>query len=309
MVKRKDIRHLDAGETAFFKRQLEHVKTKTYDVKYKNLKATTLIPVSMEANPGDDYIVWYSFSKAGQAKIISDYAHDFPRVDVYATENQSRIRSIGDSYGYSIKEIRRAAKAGNQLNTRRASTARRAIEEKIDDIAWNGDTSHALQGLINYPGITEYTVPNDGTSTTKTWSTKTAAQIIRDLTGLMNAVSVPTYGREEIDTILLPREQYNLIKNMQMNTYNDKTILQFFLTNNPGVTVEILDELNGAGASATDRMMAYVRDPEHLTLEIPQPFEQLEADKKGMEYEIPCHAECGGVIVYYTAAIVFGDGI
>ena len=309
LKKRKDVRRLDAAETAFFKRQLEHVKTKTYDVKYKNLKATMLIPVSMEANPGDDYIVWYSFSKAGKAKIISDYAHDFPRVDIYAEENQSKIKSIGDSYGYSLKEIRRAAKAGNKLNTRRANTARRAIEEKIDEIAWNGDSDFNLQGLLDYPGITEYTVPNDGTGSTKTWSTKTSVQINRDLTGLMNAVSVPTYGREEINQILLPREQYNLIKNTQMNTYNDKTILQFFLSNNPGVSVDILDELNGAGASSTDRMMAYVRDPEHLTLEIPQPFEQLEYDKKGMEYEIPCHAECGGVIVYYPQSVVFGDGI
>jgi len=308
-VNRKDVKHLDAVETAFLRRQLTHVKTKTYDTKYKNLKATTFIPVSMEANAGDDYIVWYSFSKAGKAKIIADYAHDFPRVDVYAEENQSRIRSIGDSYGYSLKEIRRAAKAGNKLNTRRASVAKSAIDEKIDDIAWNGDDDYGLQGLINYPGITEYTVPNDGTGTTKTWSTKTAAQIIRDLTGLANAVSVPTYGREEINQILLPREQYNLIKNIQMNTYNDKTILEFFLTNNSGVSIDILDELNSAGASATDRMMAYTRDPEHITLEIPQPFEQLEYDKKGMEYVVSCHAESGGVIIYFPQSVVFGDGI
>jgi hypothetical protein len=306
---RKDIRHLDAAETVFFKRQLEYVKTKTYDTKYKNLKATQFLPVSMEANPGDDFIVWYSFSRAGTAKIIADYAHDFPRVDVYAEENQSKIKSIGDSYGYSIKEIRRAAKAGNQLNTRRANTARRAIEEKIDDIAWNGDDDFGLQGFFDYPGITEYTVPNDGTGSTKTWSTKTPDQIIRDLTGMQNAVSVPTYGREEVNQFLLPREQFNLIRNTRMTDGNSKTILTFFLENNPGVAIDILDELSGAGAGSTDRMFSYVRDPNNLTLEIPQPFEQLEADKKGMEYEIPCHAECGGIIIYYPQSVVFGDGI
>ncbi|MGD8707086.1 MAG: DUF2184 domain-containing protein [Nitrosopumilaceae archaeon] len=306
---RADVQHLDAGETAFFKRQLEFVKSKTYDTKYKNLKAMMFLPVSTEANPGDDYIVWYSFSKAGKAKIISDYAHDFPRVDVYAEENQSKIKSIGASYGYSTKEIRRAAKAGNKLNTRRANTARRAIEEEIDDIAWNGNEDFNLQGFLNYPGITEYTVPNDGTGSSTLWSSKTAALIIRDMTGLLNSVSVPTYGKEEIDQILLPREQYNLIKTTEMSAGSDYTILKFFLETNPGVSVDILDELDGAGDGGLDRMVGYVRDPEHLTLEIPQPFEQLEYDKKGMEYEIPCHAECGGVIIYYPQSVAFGDGI
>ena len=82
------INRLDATETVFFKRQLEYVKSKTYDKKYKNLKSSTLIPISTEAPSGADFIVWYSFSKAGVAKIISDYANDFPRVDVYAEENQ-----------------------------------------------------------------------------------------------------------------------------------------------------------------------------------------------------------------------------
>jgi hypothetical protein len=304
----KDIMKLDAGETAFFARQLEYIKSRTYDTKYKNLKAKMLLPVSSEAPAGADYIIWYSFSKAGQAKIIADYANDFPRVDVYATENQSKIKSLGDSYGYAIKEIRRAQMTGLDLNTRRANTARRAIEELIDNLAWNGDADFNIQGFLDYPGITEYTVPN-GASTSPLWSTKTPDEIIKDLSGMKTAVSVPTNGREEIDTILLPRAQYNLIKDTRMTDGNTKTIFTFFMDNNPGITIEVLDELAGAGAGATDRMMGYVRDPNNVTLELPQPFEQLEADKKGMEYVIPCHAEHGGVIVYYPQSVVFGDGI
>ncbi len=241
----KDLLRLDASETAFFKRQLEYIKSRTYDTKYKNLKAKMLIPVSTEAPAGADYIVWYSFSKAGRAKIIADYAHDFPRVDIYAEENQSQIKSLGDSYGYSIKEIRRAQMARVDLNGRRANTARRAIEELIDDLAWNGDDAYNMQGFLNYPGITEFTLSSGGSG--DTWALKSPDEIIVDLTGIMSAVSVPTKGVEEVDTILLPREQYNLIKNTRMTDGNDKTILTFFLSNNPGVTVEVLDLLSTAG--------------------------------------------------------------
>ncbi len=303
----KDLMKLDAGETAFFLRQLEAVKTRTYDTKYKNLKAKLFLPTSSEAPSGADFIVWYSFSKAGQAKVIADYANDFPRVDVYAEENQSKIKSLGDSYGYALKEIRRAQMAGVDLNTRRANTARRAIEELIDDLAWNGDKAFNIQGFLDYPGITEYTLPDPGSGID--WASKTPDNIVADLTGLMSAVSVPTKGREEVNMILLPRTQFNQIKNTRMTDGNDKTIYTYFLTNNPGVQIEVLDLLSTAGTGSTTRMMGYTKDPNNVTLELPQPFEQLEQDKKGMEYVIPCHAEMGGIIVYYPQSVAFADGL
>ena len=307
---RKDggLKHFDASETAFFKRQLEYVKTKTYDVKYRNLRAVNLIPVSNEAPAGADYIIWYSYSKAGTAKIIADYAHDFPRVDVYATENQSKIYSMGDAYGYSIKEVRRAAMAGNSLDTRRANTARRAMDELFDRLAWFGNTDFNIQGFFDYPGITEYTIPN-GAGGNPEWTTKTPDEIVEDLVGLTDAVSVPTNGREEVDTILLPRARFNLIKNTKMSTSSDKTIFTFFTDNNPGIMIEVLDELKDQGDGGSQRMYGYVKDSEHLTQEIPQPFEQFEPDKKGMTWEIPCHAEFGGVIIYYPQSVCFADNI
>lgn len=299
---------LDVTETAFAKRELEKVKTKTYDTKYKNLKAMQLIPVSTEVPSGTPYIIWYSYSKTGTAKIISDYAHDFPRVDVFKTEEQSKVHGMGDSYGYSIVEIRRSSIAGASLDTRRANTARRAMDELFDNLAWFGSTVFGIQGFFDYPGITEYVTPN-GAGGNPEWPTKTPDEVIADLTGLTDAVSVPTKGREEVDTILLPRVRYNYIKNTKMSTNSDKTILTFFLSNNPGVAIMVLNELDGQGVGASQRMIGYTRDADHLTQEIPQPFEQFEPQKKGMSWVIPCHAEFGGVIVYYPQSVAFADDI
>jgi len=311
-VLRNDVRekgdafHLDVNETTFFKRQLEYVKTRTYDVKYKNLKAMQMIPISTEMNPGASSLVWYSFSQAGVAKIISDYAHDFPRVDVYATENTIKPYDLGDSYGYSIREVRQAAMAGQNLNSRRANTARRAIDEKMDNLAWFGDSDYNIPGFFNYPGITEYTVPN-GAGGSKTWASKTAEEINADLIGITDAISVPTKGREEANQILLPRTQYNLAKNTKIT--DDKTVLMWFMDNNTGVMVDPLDELVGQGAGGTDRFMAYVKDAEHLEQQVPSPFEQLEVEKKGGEYVVPCMATYAGVTIYYPQSVAYGDGI
>ena len=303
----KQINRLDANETVFFKRELEYVKKKTYDKKYRMLKAKQFIPVSTEIPSGADTHTWVSYGKVGVAKIVADYAHDFPRVDLYGEEVTSYVRSLGDSYGYSIKEIRRAQMKGMPLSQRKANTARQAMEELMDRLAWVGDANANLQGFLNYPGITEATLTT-GTGG-NTWALKTPDEIIADLTALKTAVSVPTNGVEEINQILLPRTQYELIANKRMTDGDSTTVLNFFKNNNPSIMVDVLDQLDGYGDSGADRMIGYVRDPDHLTQEIPQMFEQFEADKQGAEYVIPCHAEFAGVNVYYPQSVAYMDGI
>lgn len=306
-----DMYNLDANESAFFKRQLEYIKTKTYDEKYKKLKYPDLIPISTEASNGASEITWRSYKGVGFAKIISDYANDFPRVDTIGEEHTIKPRGIGDSYGYSIEEIRRAQFARINLNQRRATMARRAIEEKLNTIAFSGDDDYNLNGLIDYPGITEYTVPNDGTGTSKLWSTKTPDQIVRDMAGIVTlGVIDNTNGVEIPDTMVMPIEQYEYIANTRMTDGTDKTIMKFFLENNPHIkNIEWLTELKGAGAGGTDRFMVYTKDPNNLTFEIPQMFEQFSPQQKGMEFQVPCHAKTGGVIIYYPLSVAFGDGI
>jgi hypothetical protein len=306
--------NLDTAQSAFFKRQLEYVKGQTYDEKLKDLKAFQAFPISSEVPSGATEVTWRSFKSYGFAKFISDYAKDFPRADVGGTEYTRKIFDIGLAYGYSLREIQRAALANLPLDSKRALAVRRGIEQKLNTIAFSGHYlstgEEMIPGFITYPAITEYAVPATGTSTTKTWSTKTAAQILVDLNGIANAVSEGTSGKEEVNVIALPHAQYNLIKQTQFNAYSDKSIYTFFLENNPGVEIVWWGELNEAGASSTDRFMAYVKDAQHVTFEIPTMFEQLEEEREGpMAWSVPAVAQTAGVIVYYPAAVAFGDGI
>lgn len=307
MANSKPVDRLDANESALFKRQAEYIKRKTYDTKFKNLKAKRFIPVSTEVPSGSATYTWRSYTKFGVAKIIDDYGKDFPRVDIYGEENTAKIFGQGVSFGYSIVEIRRAQREGLNLSDRKAQAARRAIEEKHDALAWNGDSDHNIQGFIDYPGITEATLTT-GTAG-DTWALKTPDEIIADLTALENAVSVPTNGVETITQIIVPRTQYNILKNTRMTDGNDKTILMYYTENNPEISIDVVDLLATAGDSSTTRMMGYVLDPDYVQQEIPQMFEMADPDKMGMEYVIPCHAEFGGVTVYYPSACAYMDGI
>lgn len=301
---------LDSNESAFFNRELAYVKSRSYDAKLAELKGLQLIPISTEAGPGVTEIVYQQYRGVGIAKIIGDYAKDFPRVDVYGEEKSVKVKGIGDSYGYSIKEIRSSQRAGKNLDQRRAITARRAHDEQANKMALKSSSVDGTNGLLDYPGITEVTLQNDGTGSTKNWANKTADQIVRDITNMVNAVMEPTSAREIPDTLLLPIAQYNDLATRRIGEEATKTLLKYILETSPYIKkIDWLSELKGVGASGTDRALIGRFDEEHITLEIPQPFEQFEAQQEGMEFTIPCHSECAGTIIYYPLAFAYADGI
>ena len=308
MATENEIR-LDGFEQVFFDEQLALVKARTYDVKHKALKALTLLPVSTEQDPGADRIIWRSFDQVGVAKIVADYANDFPRADVAGEEHISPVRDIGSSYGYSLKEIRRAQKAGVSLDAKRAEACRRAIDEKQDKIAWFGDSKAKLPGFINAPGITEYVAAN-GAGGSKTWASKTADEIVADVAGIITAAGEATNGIENPDTLILPLSLYNKLMTTPYGANRDKTILGFIRENYPQITrIDWVQDLAGAGAGGSSRVMAYSRDPLKVEVQIPQRLEQFPPQQKGLAFDIICAQSTGGTLVYYPLSVVFCDGL
>lgn len=306
--------NLDAGESIFFARELEFIKSKSYDIKYGELKARTIIPVSYEAGPGAETIVYRQYDQLGVAKFIANYANDLPRADVKGREYSTPVRSEASSYGYTLQEVRAAKLTGKPLEQRRANAAKRAILQLENTTAFFGNAEVGLTGFINAASINSVSVAADGNSngfvnTTK-FAGKTADQILRDLNLIANASFSATKGVEQASTLLLPLDQFTLVSSTPRSATSDTTIAEYFLKNNPFVEeIDWLNELKDAGGVGVDRAMAYDRDQDKLSLEIPQDFEQLPVQEEGLEFLIPCHARLGGVIVYYPLSITKADGI
>lgn len=312
-TKRKSGEHLDADESIFFGRQLEYTKARTYDKKYTELKARALIPVSFEAGPGAESIKYEQFDQVGVARIVTDYANDFSSADVKAKEFVSPIKSLGAGYQYSIQEIRAAAFAGKPLQQRKANAAKRAILQEENRIAYFGDTSHNLGGLFSNANVPDVALPADGVGALTTFAAKitTPDLIVRDLNSIMNAIVNQSNGVEVGDTMLLPVQQYTLISATPRSTTSDTTIMKYFLQNNMFVKgMEWVVELDSAqGLIANDTAFAYRRDPDAVTLEIPQDFEQFAPQLKGMAYKVACHQRIGGVLIYYPLSMAKSDDI
>jgi len=296
--------HLDADESVFFARQLEHIKAKTYDILYPELKARSLIPVSREAGRGAKHITYRQYDQTGFAKIVASYSDDLPRADVKGKEFIANVKRLGASYGYNVDEIRSAQFAGVSLEQRKANAARRAVSQLENDLVWFGDVASGIVGLINHPNIGSYTIPNDGTGPSKLWANKTPDQIIRDLNGVANKAMADTLGIHAADTLLLPIAKYTYIASTPRSANSDTTILQYFLQNNPFIkSVEWVNELQGAGTGGVDVMIAYKKSPDVLTMEVVEDFEQLPVQERNLEFVVNCGERFGGTLVFYPLAI------
>jgi hypothetical protein len=300
---------LDSDQTVFFARELEHVKSETYDVRYADLKARLLFPVATDAGPAAESITYYQYDQVGFARIVGSYAKDLPRADVRGKKFTSTIESLADAYGYTLQDVRSSAFTGKRLETRKADAAKRAIEQKINDIAFQGDAEYNIPGFLTNPNIplaTVATAAGGGTAFTG----KTPDEILHDLHDVVHDIVILTKGKEIPTTLLLPLAQFTLIASKRIGDGSSRTILEQFLATSPFIKeVDWVNELAGAGTNGADMMAAYKRDPKALTLEIPQDFEQLPVQEVGLEYEVPCHARIGGVIVYYPLSIGFAEGI
>lgn len=308
--------HFDSAEDAsiFFARELDFVKAKSYDVQYPELTAEKHFPVSHEVNPGAESITYYGYEKTGFAKIISNYASDLPRADVKGKPNTVQIKSIGDSYGYSMQDMRASRMAGKSLDSRRGESAKYQIDRKANDIAWGGDKETGLIGILsttnNIPVFSAGKAASDGSSTL--WKNKTVDEIIADISGALAQMATTTQNVEVPDTLLLPPSVIIDLTSKRIPG-TAVTLLQYIKDAFPDLTIDKANELE-AGSGATNPYkknvaLLYKKDPSKFTIEIPLSFYQYTAQPKGLEIEIPCEERHAGAIIYYPMSLMIIPGI
>ena len=227
--------HFDSADqtSVFFARELDYVKSQSYDVEYPELTALQLFPISSEADPGAETVTYYTYDKQGLAKVIDNYSTDLPRADVDGKPSYAKIKSIGASYGYSVQEMRASKLAGKGLDSRKAESARYAIDNKINTIAWCGDAESGLMGVLSMgQSIPFYTIGVGGTTGKTKWTEKDADEILNDINGMAKQVAKSTKNVERPDTLCVPADVYMDIATRRIpNT--ETTVLSFLLEHSP----------------------------------------------------------------------------
>jgi len=293
--------------TSILDRELDYVQRQAYEVVYPQFKARQLIPVSNEADPAAETITYKMWDGFGIAKMLSDgYGDDIPLVDALAEEFTVKIKGMGLGYQYSIMDLKRSATSGAKLDSRRAKQTRKGIETKIENIGATGDAPTGLLGMANNPNVTVVS------PITGTWASASGIQMVNDLLHVESEMVRLNQEAWLPTTIALDLTQHALLRKTIVSTTGDTntTALKMFL-DTAAYVKEVVpwNRLSTADAGGTGpRIACYAKDPDVLSLEIPQEYEQLPPQPKNMTFFVPAHARCGGVLMHYPLGMVYMDG-
>lgn len=310
----------DSAEEAsvFFARELDYVKSQSYDVEYPELTALNLFPITNETDEGAETVTYYTYDKKGVAKIIDNYSDDLPRADADGKPSTAPIKSLGASYGYSVQEMRASRLAGKNLDARKAEAARWAIDSETNKIAWRGDPSGLLGVLSDGQSIPVYATLIEDAAHKVKWTEKDPDAILDDINGMAKQVARTTKNVERPDTLCVPADVYMHISTKRI-PHTATSILNYLLENSPYIknivsAAELDDdavETNPYAAASGGYGVAFLfkNDKKKLSLENPMAYKQYTAQAKNLETIVPCEARTAGVIVYYPLSCLIAVGV
>lgn len=302
----QQMRTADAG-IAFYISQLTNLEAKVYETLYPEIVFDELVPVNTSDPEWIDQVAYMSFNAVTMAKFIAANGRDLPQSDIDASISYIPVNYAGNSYGYSLEELRKAAAMRIPLDATKARIAYRGARQFQQQIAFFGDASRNMYGLFNHPNV-----PLD--NSTINWNTATGAEMVAALNSLLIKVWNQSQTRHVANTLLLPTNIWSIISSKRMDSGTDTTVLEFFRRNNnsTGVTGQPLDIravlwLNDAGTAGAPRMMAYERNEDNLTMRMPIPWRSLPPQATALRLEIPAEFKISGVEFRYPLSAAYRD--
>lgn len=305
-----------ANATAFLERQLTFVRSKIADVIYRPTNTLKYVPKATDIPIDANQYVFYVYDKTGTARIGNTNAKDMPRVDINAREVSGQVLSVFASYGWTVTDLRQAARLGLDLTTRKADAAKSAIDRSIDEIlalgnyTVTGQTSTNLGGFVNCSDVGSSLTMHNWFHTSSS-TRATPEEMVNDLNILCTKINIDTYQVYMADSLIIAPEMYAVAQMTKMSSASSVSVLKYFL-DNWGGPMKIdqwwrLSSGNIPGVTSNHRAIAYANKPEVLEAVVPIEFEQFPAQQEGLEYVIPCHARCGGVKIYQPVAMQYGN--
>lgn len=297
----------DANETAFLERELTAMRAKALDVLYPDNLGRRFVPQATDIPATANTYAYKIYDHTGVAKVTANDTDDAPRVDVSAREVTGGVYNVIDSYGWGLNEIAEAVRVGIPLTEKKAVAARNVIENGVDLMIYQGrtdepgETNLVTTGLVNNAAVASPTALTHWTMLTD------PDTVYNEMSDMVTSVIVASKQRFRPNAILMGTDRHRIISTLRMGVDTTTTVLQAFMTNNPGITVDAWWRLDLAGGNAGGRMIVYQKDPMILESVVPMEFTQIPPQAKGFNFIVNCKARCGGVKVYYPSAIRYGD--
>lgn len=288
------------------------IANETYGLERVALNATTFIPMQDGVKPWQSAWGYKVVSEVGMAAFIADYADDLPPIARFLTPKSVGIKTIGDSYAYSEFELQQWLATGVDVSRDDAETARRKIDEKVDDVILVGDAGQEVTGLFNNENVT-VVESEAGASGRTDFENKTFKEIVAQFRAVF-AAQKNLYKDKKVatkfDSVILPDDAFGYLETTNVSDSIDKSILDSLKAKFPQIVNWYRSELlEDAGSNSTGRAVFYRKDKSVVSYVLPEPFRQKNPQEQALHYKVPCYARIGGTVIKNLKGVVYCDGV
>lgn len=295
----------------FYISQLAYIEPRIYATKYPNINFQELIPVDSSIPEWADSVPYISYDAVTLGKFIGANADDLPNVAMKAKKDNVPVGYAGNSFEYSLDELRKSQQLRMPIDVTLATAARRGAEEHMQRVAYFGDAERSMYGLFNHPNVT-----SDATSTLDWGAAGTNGKMILDeINGMIGDVWNQSTGVHVPNTMVLAAKRWTYLATTMATQYApDKTLLEILqaqnlytrMTGQPMMIVPRF-QLDGAGASGKDRILIYEKNADNLVMYIPMFWRPTAPQPRNLKIKVPAEYKCSGTEFRYPMCAEYFD--
>lgn len=299
-------RRLDADETAMLALQLEQLRARVYEAPYVALQTLAAAPMSSDVDADAESFAWEEIDRVGEAAFISDdsLGDDLRSVEIKGAKQTRAIFTAGVAVNYTLADMRRAARAGKPLQTRKLAAAREAFDRLVDRVAARGDTARGITyGITNWAVGTGNSQVRNTALTSADWvaATVSAQGMLDDLLGAVSAMVTDSDGTFAPDTLALPMYARLLLAHTMFTDGRPESVLERFLRVNGSVKRVIdLNRLKNADGTSDNqsRGLLMATSSQNFEIVVPQPFTLRPPQEVGLGVRIMAIGRIAGFVIY-----------
>lgn len=304
------IRTTDDG-LAFYISQLTQVEPRIYETKYPNINFQELVPVNSSIPEWVDSVDYISYDAVTMGKFIGANADDLPNVALKAKKDSVPVGYAGNSFEYSLDELRKSQHLNMPIDTSMASAARRGAEEHMQRVAYFGDSERGMDGLFNHSNVgSDATLSLDWTA-----SATTGKQILDEINGMIGDVWNQSKGVHVPNTMVLAANRWTILATKMATEYApDKTLLEILQSQNlytrmtgQPMTIVPRFQLEKAGASTKDRILIYEKNADNLVMYIPMFWRPTAPQPRNLKIKVPAEYKVSGTEFRYPMSAKYFD--
>lgn len=244
------------GGAGGFPRDFEYIRRRVLEERRKPLNAFRLFSSATEVPLGAIEHTARRMIGTGQATIYRGSA-EFSRARMAWIEETFGVAYVTCAVDTNFFQTLTTDWRGIRQYQADLRMAFRAVEEKLNEIAWKGDVASRINGVLNYPHGHVKVIPTAFTSSSS------SASIVAALHALVDAPLVYSGGIYQPNRLVVSPRLHRFLFNTQFSAASDTSIARYFLQGQDEVSgiksIDMAQELQGAGPAGAnqDGILAY----------------------------------------------------